>query len=193
MTLQFSHPAISRVQRPLFAGIILIITSLLLGAGLCGCERLAPRNQFYKKSPPLAFKRAPLHGERDFVHRWRAKAYTPLKTDPASGSTDQQTILSKYGQPDYTRCFVAQKCEKTVEWLYLDKDMLVQFVQGDLAYTGPVTDYEKLLVDRGYPNSITRTSQARGPERVDAAYWTWDHRRTQIYAFADGYLVGMQE
>lgn len=169
------------------------MVGLFLCLGLCGCAHMAPRGMYYQQTPPMAFKRAPVHPERDLVWRWRRKAYTQLKVDPAATSPDECTVLKKYGQPDYVRHFRAQKCEKVTEWVFLKPSAVVQFVKGDLAYSGPFTDYEKLLIDRGYPNAIVRVQAARGPERMDTIYWGWIHSKVAIYSFANGDLVGMQE
>jgi hypothetical protein len=187
------HPSPSKAVPNFCLVSLALLIGAMAGGGLCGCERMAPRDQFYKKAPPMAFKRSALHGERDLIFRWRSKAYGALKVDPMSGSSDQKTVLGKYGQPDFARRFRAAKCEMVTEWVFLDADVLVQFVRGSLAYSGPVTDFEKLLIDRGYPNEISRVVQVRGPERVEVIYWTWLHGQSETYSFADGYLVGMNE
>lgn len=188
--MALSLRSIPRFQVFVPSGLALAILAMLLGMG---CSSLARRNEYVVKEPPMLYKRAPLHEETDWVHRWRSKAYRTRKPDPASVSPAQRAILKKYGPPSHMRNFRADHGQKVTEWLSLDSDLLVQFVGGQIAYKGPVTDMEKLLIDRGYPNEMMRSMSRLGPERKQYIYWNWLHSKSEIYSFADDYLVESTE
>jgi hypothetical protein len=190
MSPQSQFPSKTLLTKWFLAAVLAVA---LCVPSLTGCSKLAYRTKYYSEAAPMAYKRIPRHETVDLVHRWRAKAFSALKPDPASVSADEEKTLKEFGPPDYVRRFRAKSGEKTTEWVYLDNDLLVQYVGGDLAYSGPVTDIEKLLIDRGYPDGISRTTQAQGPEHVDFFYWNWCHTTCKAYSFSDGYLVEMQE
>lgn len=168
--------------------------ALALGAAACGNgPRLAYRTQYHTPEAPMAFKRAPRWEELDLLHRWRPRAYTSLKPDPAAASADEADVLRKFGPPEHMRRFRSRDCEPTTEWVYIAKNALFQFVDGALAYSGPATDKEKILIMRGYPNRAMRYSTGKGPEREDFIYWNWIHTDTKVYSFANGYFIDMQE
>lgn len=175
-----------RFSAGLSVGIAFSILATLSGMG---CSSLARRNEYVAKEAPMLYKRAPRFEETDWVHRWRSRAYRTQKPDPNSVSPAQRALLRKLGPPSHMRNFRADHGQKVTEWLFLDDNVLAQFVSGQLAYQGPVTDMEKLLIDRGYPNSMMRSMSRLGPERKQYIYWNWLHSKSEIFSFADGYLV----
>jgi hypothetical protein len=187
----FTKPS-SSISDPFFLRAKLL-AGALAAAVLAGCSMMAPRTEFRAPFVPAVYKRVALHEERDLVHRWRAKAFSTLKPDPASVSAAQEKVLKKHGFPDYTRTFRSRAGERVVEWVYLKPSRLFQFVKGQRAYSGPATDMERVLIRHGYPNEAARVTEAQGPERLEFIYWNWCHTSLRTYSFSNGKLAAQRE
>lgn len=159
----------------------------------------------------------------DYLHHWTREAYlTPerpftvlvsvddedyavrfdrTKTDvrPAPEhasrfSLAQQDLVVAHGVPDYVRLpFRTTYGEQAVEWLFLKANLLAQFVDGELVYSGPITDKEKVLLRRGYPNYQLRVRAEGGPFRETLIYR--NHAGTEMgqYDLADDMMMMQAE
>src|SRR5207249_2129508 len=67
-------------------------------------------------------------------------------------------IIEQWGKPNYVRIpFDSLNGERVEEWVFMDKRHLFQFINHEMVYEGPLTDYEQLLLDRGYPDTSALT------------------------------------
>lgn len=167
--------------------------------GLAGCaHRKSPLPQFYDYGGiPRSFKRHELYPQRDFRHHFVRKAYYRpdhgwSMFEPLPG--DQETTVKEWGRPDWIRKpFTSLQSEKVHEWVYLDKQRVFQFVGPDLVFDGPLTEYEQILISRGYPDRTNYVIRENG-EREDLFVYTrvftpW----LEQFKFRDGHVIQSQE
>jgi len=162
---------------------------------LAGCATGGIKTFYDEEGRPESFKRRARRSEVNYVHRFRSQAYCRWGAMSKSGlSTDQKMALVDHGAPDFVRRpFLSQYRERTEEWVYLEKSLLLQFVGGELVYTGPVTDLEQILIQRGYPRYALFSEEERGPSRITFIYRRFWGRRLEMYNFADGRLIHKSE
>lgn len=163
------------------AGLILLIL-------LAGCSG-------YSGGGPLptpdgtTIKRLAIHDSIDYQYRWRAAAYERTRVRKPL-SQDKADILAVCGQPDYVRIpFRSQFGEETEEWLYTGQDRLFQFVEDKLVHSQPVSDLERLLLRKGYPQYAFQTQPGRIPFRQTLIYRDWEGHDVEVYCLANGKLV----
>lgn len=145
----------------------------------------------------VTVKRLAKHHHIDYVTRFTSACYfhgskRPLKAGKLS--EDESRVFEEYGQPEFQRyAFTSQFDEKTREWLYMEEDLLFQFIGGQLVYTGEVTDYERILTRRGYPDKYLYSITDLNPVRQVLIYREFLGDRVAVYGFADGRLVTRNE
>jgi len=174
--LAWAQPAFSAL-----AGLILLIV-------LAGCSG-------YSGGGPLpapdgtTIKRVAIHDSIDYQYQWRAAAYERTRVRKPL-SQDKADILAVCGQPDYVRIpFRSQFGEETEEWLYTGQDRLFQFVEDKLVHSQPVSDLERLLLRKGYPQYAFQTQPGRVPLRQTFVYRDWEGHDVEVYCLANGKLV----
>ncbi len=138
-------------------GAVLIITLFL-----CGCA--FNRNPKFDVRPvtgePIMVKRYPKYPGWFELLFWQTREYRKNTRELSYLlSDDQEKIISQYGQPDYLRrVFFSSRGDRVHEWLYWEKQRVVQFVQGILVWDGQLTDYEKTILLHGRPTDIMLTT-----------------------------------
>lgn len=174
----------------------LALAGLLLAIWLTGCASNRPVRYFQDEDNQETIKRIAKKHETGLTQRWIATAYRKRSSEikPRKVSEDQREILDVYGQPDYIRrSFTSQFNERVHEWVYLDKDALMQFIGGDVVHVQPVTGLEKTLIFRGYPNSYYQTRQEGSPLRQVFIYRNWYGNVLHVYTFSNGAIISQDE
>jgi len=127
---------------------------VVLAFAACGNMNRVPR---YNVGEPLTiepFKRYTEHDSVDYLYTWKSDAYSQV-TEPLKQnlSESQRDVLARHGQPDYTReGWRSESNEIVDEWIYWDRQVIVQFVQNQLVYEGEVTDMDGYRLRYGYPD-----------------------------------------
>ena len=173
-------------------GFVLLIALLALG----GCARRQSPLPFRYDAGgiPHAFKRVEVYPQRDFFHHCVRKVYRRADQMFAPCGAEQEQTVQEWGRPDWVRKpFRSLENEKIVEWIYIDKGHLFQFVGTGLVYDGPLTDYEQTLLARGYPDHAHMVLRENG-EREDLFVYNklfvaW----LEQFKFRDGKIVQSQE
>ncbi|MCX7766259.1 MAG: hypothetical protein N2246_06105, partial [Candidatus Sumerlaeia bacterium] len=80
--------------------------------------------------------------------------------------------------------------DRVQEWVYWDKQRVVQFVEGQLVWDGMLTDYEKVLILHGRPNKITiGTTEELQSRKVVMEYWRFLGSRYWIFCFVNDRMI----
>lgn len=178
-----------------------------LGALLLALLLLAPAGCARRTSPliqridpggiPYRAKRIEQYPQRDYLHHCVRTVYnrpdhcftmfTPL-------GDSQVATVNEWGRPDWVRKpFRSLENDRVVEWVYIDKRHVFQFVGTDLVFEGPLTDYEQTLLIRGVPDRCLMVLRENG-EREDVFIYNrlftpW----LEQFKFRDGYIIQSQE
>lgn len=126
-------------------------------AGGSGC-RMASQTRlpvlYDTEGEPRIFKRYEREFERDFWNHWSRKAYfTPRRDFLDNLNEVQRSLVDEVGIPDYTRrAFLSFTGERVEEWVYLEPREIFQFSGPYLVYEGPLTQFEQIVIQRGYPD-----------------------------------------
>lgn len=166
---------------------------LLLLINLTGCAfNNPPRVQYDAEGNPVLFKRMAQHMKVDYFYRWRHKAYCrPTGDLQYLLLNDEKQVFADYSMPDYVRRpFASEDGEKVYEWAYLERNMLFQFINGDKVYSGPITDYEQILMRHGYPDTIIQAQTSEGSKIQTMVYGRWG-MENDVYSLNNGYLTEM--
>ncbi len=171
--------------------VLLLVAAILAGAG-CGNLNRVPRYTIGgEEKLPVAFKRFARHDEQDFINRMRAEAYyrRVQELEPPL-SESQRDVIARHGQPDYIRRrFKSTSNELVDQWVWWDRDVTTQFVQGELVWEGPLTDMDKFLVRFGYPQKARFLDPVPGTRRDIWVYeGIWQAHRRQV-TFTDEQLT----
>ena len=194
------------------------LVAIIAGLVLTGCARTDARftERIDEEGNIQARKRIDQNPERDFFHHFTREAYrvprelasdgeeryalvfhgalSPVGDTVLAPESDEFVIAKEWGKPNWVRKpFRSLLDERVDEWLYMDEDRMFQFVGGMLVYDGPVTDYERILIQRGYPDRH-RTSKTDSGNRVDelvyqSVFFPW----FEDYYLANGQIVQSQE
>jgi len=164
----------------------------MLGAG-CG-HITAPLYHYDSNGKRVMYKRLPLRNEVDRFTRLDNVPYLPGESlNPATVSSEQREVLKRFGQPDHIRKpFKSTRKEMVGEWTYLRSNYLVQWIDGRMAYEGPVTDLERTLMDFGYPKAAFVTLDEMGIERQTWIYDDPIKASRLVFSFSNGKLVGRE-
>ncbi len=167
-----------------FLGALVLCAALLAG---CATTTPVTVHQYNQDGMPTIQKRYAKYVAADWVHRWRTKAYR--EADDADFhrrrlSQDMLAILNENGRPGLIRYpFKSRGNELVSEWVYPDMQYMAQFVQGLIVYEGPLTDYERTLIQYGYPNGVTEVSRGGGDQFVHWTYRDWGQTASKVFAF----------
>lgn len=166
----------------------------LLCVLLSGCmTNQAPRFLYGPDGEKIQFKRYEKNIARDWFRHQSRKIYDVCMAEPHDPllSVQQVDVLTTHGKPDYMRVeFLADTKEYVTEWVYVERDKLFQFIQGELVFEGPVTDYEKVLIRFGRPDYAIGQSSHVGPRSDVFQYRGILVSDIDTYRFSNGQLVG---
>ena len=128
---------------------------------------------------------------QDFIFRYNSKAFDKVDEIVDSQLTPgKMDVLQRHGQPQYMRRNVdATRNEFFEEWVYNDRNTIVQFVQGELVYEGPLLDSDRVLIEHGYPSKAWAQQYETGPMRETWIYEDLLAVRERSYSFSDGKIV----
>jgi hypothetical protein len=164
--------------------------------GVVGCTHRAgsPFN-YDAEGRPYTYQRREYNIERDWVHHVLSDVYKPPRRRFASRLTaDQQPIVDQLGRPDWVRRpFRSFQNEKVQEWVYLDFAKVYQFIGGQLIFEGPLTDYEQILLRRGYPDHAISNRSDSGRVVDVLVYAGTFSANMQEYMMVDGMITQLQE
>lgn len=129
---------------------------IFISAALLSCSFNKPTLLNYiNVEEPSQIKRQMKYMQRPTLLHWSTVAYKKnTKTLRFLLSPEQKEVIGKYGQPNYIRKFRSTDKEVVYEWLFIDDNKLVQIINRKIAFEGPITDFEHVLIKRGYPSFV---------------------------------------
>ncbi|MCC5875278.1 MAG: hypothetical protein JJU11_03565 [Candidatus Sumerlaeia bacterium] len=140
-----------------FSSLFAVTAALILSVG---CQSSDKRLDYIVVAPYVAesFKRREAHGAFDYMTNYKRSAYDEIKS-PAQlrrMTPDKEEVLTRHGQPDFVRdAFKASLTGELVdEWIYHDRQVVVQFVGGRLVYEGEMSEMDTFRLRFGYPNEM---------------------------------------
>lgn len=154
------------------------------------------------------FKRYEKHMQRDFIHHFSRKVYEePSKRRMRKNRnerllveglglqlSDRAELLDELGDPSLVRKkFKSREGEKVEEWVFRDAAEVAQFIDGQLAYRGPLTDLEGLLIIHGYPNTYNRSQYIPDGEIQIFIYQSVFSPNARTYHLVNDILASKQE
>lgn len=171
---------------------------LALVAVLGGCahnERPLLIERYDSHGEAYLYKRFERQPVQDFWHHWTSAAYMrPTAKAVERVGRDGIGLVEQLGEPDWIRRpFKSIAGLKVDEWIYLSEDRLFQFAEGQLIFEGFVTDYERILLERGYPDKANVIS-TEDNMRIDVFYYRhmfW--AQLDQYHFVNGQINQSQE
>jgi len=172
-----------------FRIIIMIVGCLVILLG-CSMNSKPLFLRYDAEGKPIMQKRYRRYIVRDFKTRFRKEAYKKNNTTGPHFllSRDQVEVKEKYGPPEYIGIsYLSLRKDHVKEWLYLKKGLMFQFVNRKLAYEGPLSDKERVLVLYGYPDDAYST-QAGEQEfiRENFYYYTLFGTSSKSFCFING-------
>ncbi|MBN1517612.1 hypothetical protein JXA32_13700 [Candidatus Sumerlaeota bacterium] len=181
--------------------LLRVLAVLLTGGALTltGCAFRSPSATYGsggKRSPVLICrKRYPLHLSVDYVHRFRRQAYClPSKRLVAKAKDDKAQYAAEWGAPDAVRRpFKSRKGEKVEEWIYLERNVMLQFIGGQLTYLGNVSDLELTLMLNGYPHQSLYWFDQPSNQNVLLTYRKPFSQNFESFYISDGALLQAEE
>lgn len=169
-----------------------VVLLMILGAALMSCSlNRGPVANYVAVEKSSQYKRKSKDWTRPNTFLWSNVAFKKNNRQLRYLLSDQQKdIIVEHGQPEYLRKFKSTRKESVSEWVFLEKDLLFQFIRRELAYEGPVTDLENILIIRGYPNDVlVQESYPTGRDRVTFIYSNRFKTALETYSFARGELI----
>ncbi len=167
------------------------LMSLLLVCLVAGCTTNKKPRFNNEDGQVQQFRRYTGRPAADLLFRWDDRAFARVDSDiDGVRFPDMLDVLDRHGRPDYKREDVkARRNEIFDEWVYWDRNVLCQFIQGQLVYEGPLLDSDKYLVNLGYPSTAYFQQYEEGPVRE---IWIYEHvleAGSRTVSFSDGKLV----
>lgn len=176
-----------------FAGLMLLAGLLVLS----GCTYHKARLPFHYNQAgiPEMVKRVERHPVRNWFHHWVREAYRrPSAEFLVKPGTDAARIKNQWGKPDWVRKpFRSLANERVHEWIYLEEMRLFQFIGDQLVFEGPLTDYEQVLLQRGYPDYVFQTRYETGTDEEVFIYHGVFIPKLEQFHFMNGELTQSQE
>jgi hypothetical protein len=152
---------------------ILVVLVALFAAG-CSTNR-KPLFDVDGEGQATAFRRYTDRPAVDHVFRWNKRAFQIVEADfrPVP-SPDRNAVLARHGKPDYFRTDVRGERlnELFDEWVYWNKNVIVQFIDGKLVYEGALLDSDRWLIRYGFPSRAYSQQYEIGPRRET---WIYEH------------------
>ena len=172
---------------------VIIASALVVGCAF----NTAPRFDVEPSTgTPVMVKRYPKYPLWQELLFWKTKEYYK-NTGKIRWllSEDQKKTIARYGQPDYfRRVFFSTRFDRVHEWLYWDKQRVVQFVNGQLVWDGQLTDFEKILLLHGRPTKcIISTTEELNSRKVWLEYTRFLGLRQWCFFFVNDRLITGQE
>lgn len=175
-----------------FRVLSLAIVGGLLALILSGCACVPKTSGSGMEEATLigTHKRYPQYMARNFTTRFIRQAYKQPPGNIWNKATgDQIAVLETFGEPDAVRRpFKSRRGEKVGEWVYLDEDLLFQFICGNVVHEGEVTDLEEILMVHGYPDVYRRAQFAPDIEHHLFSYRDFFTLQVTAFAFFDNEL-----
>jgi hypothetical protein len=174
--------------------LLLTLTSLIL----INCAATRPKPGFHHNQDGTIemFKRFEQVMDKDYIHHWSGNVYFIPRNEKSliKKGGGFKEIYEIWGTPDWVRRpYKSNHGDKVHEWVYLDLNQMFQFVDGKVVYEGPVTDYEQLLIRRGYPQRAINLRESNGEIISTLIYTTiWGSELDQ-YRFENGMLSFREE
>jgi len=170
---------------------LLILVVAVMGISISGCSTNRKPRFDNRGNEPEAFRRHTGRPTQDYIFRWGSKAFNRVEGDfHYVESDDVLDVLRRHGQPDYYRNNVhAVRNEIFDEWVWWDRNIIAQFIEGQLVYEGDLKDSDRMLVTWGYPNRAYSQQYEVGPRRE---IWIWQKTFEIGFreaSFTDGELV----
>jgi hypothetical protein len=151
-----------------------------------------PMFKYDEQGNKIQFQRLPRNMNYDPNGSWRLVPFAYNKNEGNLHwllSDDQKEVIGLLGQPDYIRRpFYSLTKEKVHEWAYWEKSVLVQFINREMVYLGPLKDREKLLIRYGYPRYHTYDPLESGMREVFIYSNDLEQRRS-LFNFHNGHMV----
>ena len=182
--------------QPVRRGLPLLLAvslSILMG---CATQHARLPQRIDAAGVPQSFKRVERGAQRDFFHHFVRTVYH--KTNPDSfmpvADSDQTAVVKQWGPPTWIRkTFPSLQGERVKEWLYIDQRRVFQFVGGQLVYDGPLTDYEQILLSRGYPDRVETDYPETGTNIDVLVYTRVFSPLIEEFSFDSGTLIQSKE
>lgn len=172
-------------------GLSLALGALVLLADGCTVNR-APMFEYNELGQKVQFQRIARNNYWDIDGSWRLTPWAYKKNTKKLHwllSNDQKDVIGLLGQPDYIRKpFYSRTNERVHEWVWWEKQKVVQFVNRDVVFVGPLTDRERVLIRRGYPNDYIHQDIYAGI-RETYIYSNEFEMRRHVYNFQNGALI----
>lgn len=167
------------------------LTTILLAVSVASCTTNRLPRFDMSSGEPEQVRRYTGRPALDYIYRFDRRAFDQVDEMADSQLTaDKVDVLARHGQPDYRREGVrARRNETFDEWAYTDRNVIVQFVQGELVYEGPLLDSDRILIERGYPSKAFFQRYEAGPVRETWIYEDPIAVRFASYSFSDGKIV----
>jgi len=158
---------------------------------MAGCSTNRSPRYNWSTGEAQQFRRYTGRPAVDYFHRWGHQAFRKVEEMKDTQLTeDVEDVLKRHGQPDYERRNVeAQGNETFTEWVYWERNVLCQFIQGELVFEGPLTDSDRILVTFGYPDKAFFQQYETGPVREFWIYQKLMGTDAREYSFSDGRMV----
>lgn len=170
---------------PLIAGVLILIFT----GGCARSTRDVPRADYRHGPLPHQERRSTDWVYEDFLLR-SPDDYDRLEhLDEDELSTDQRLIVQEFGMPDFERTFWALSQENVQEWLDIDDNLCLQFVEGELVFQGPTSDMEHTILRYGVPSEVLRSMGYAGVERITFIYTRRFTPSQMHFSFANGALI----
>lgn len=169
-----------------------LVFGAVFAASGCGNLNRTPRYEAPEAMTIKTFKRETENQSQDYIINWKRDAYSKVTRPITRGvSPDQKDVLARHGQPDYLRkSWRALNADELVdEWAYWDRNVCVQFVQGQLVWEGPLTDMDRIRIQYGYPKRSSTQKVETGVRRDVWDYQGMTDSRGMIFTFTEEKLV----
>lgn len=183
-------PLCSRLLRFGFIIVVAVgaVAPLAMVAG-CSQNRLPAFDM--SSGDPQQFRRYTGRPATDFIFRWNSKAFKKVEEDMDGVlSPAKVDVLTRHGRPDYIRDDVKARSDEFFdEWVYWDRNTLVQFINGESVFEGPLLDSDRYLVQYGFPARAYYQKYEVGPVRETWLYDRLFDADNMTVSFSDGVLA----
>lgn len=195
------HPVLAPLSKVFRHLVLLGLALLWVGCAHIDREQLYPMRdkpafRYDETGIPHAFKRTERYAQRDFFHHCFRKAYFKPSRAPLTGlDTDEARTLAEWGLPNWMRKpYRSLTGEWVHEWVYTDQHHLFQFVKGKTVFDGPLTDFEQILMMRGYPDTAEVTRNIPGSSIVTFVYfgYFWPPWMEEFHFVNDTLIQGQE-
>jgi hypothetical protein len=173
------------------ASLVLAVVAAAPSLALVGCNQSRLPSYHMSDGDPKQFRRYTGRPATDFIFRWNSQAFKKVSEDLDGVMTeDKVDVLTRHGRPDYLRDDIKARSDEFFdEWVYWDRNVLVQFINGELVFEGPLLDSDRYLVQYGYPARAYHQQYEVGPVRETWLYDRLIDTNNMTVSFSDGVLA----